>query len=159
MRTLAIALCLGLAASSAVAQETTIELNDGGDTLSIVQDDNQRNVTVALGGNFSDLLKVTVANAAVDPSAVYVGPLCGGCDPVAFVPAYDRSSTYGAVTGVLAWSYADGALWRMTVLPLEVPALSDVDGDGFPELVETFNGDVVPYSFDGGFLTPLEAID
>lgn len=113
-------------------------------------------VTIRLTYGDQLVQAVTVGNATVAPGTVKKARLCAGCPVSLFVPAYDLTSTYGAVTGIVAWP--DGGLWNLSILPLSRPHLRST-GMGHYEIVDTRRVDGQTresrYRFTSGFLAPI----
>lgn len=82
----------------------------------------------------------------------------GWHDTVYLVRTYDRSSTYGAKVWYVAYPWAERyseGPWVLTKLPLELPDLKDVDGDGIREIIEYENcrsDKYTVYAFEAGML-------
>jgi hypothetical protein len=80
---------------------------------------------------------VTIGNAAFDPSAVRKVVLCAACDSTYFIAAADRSSNYGAITGLVLWpSGCCGLWWSIAILPLEVAQISEPNAAGVTSLLD-----------------------
>jgi hypothetical protein len=94
---------------------------------------------------------VTIGNASLGD--VVRGKFCIDCLPAYFIPTHDRTSTYGATTGIVV--YPLGPYWEMSILPLPVAGVSDPDANGISWLKDTDpnDGTVTRYSFKDGFLT------
>ncbi len=130
---------------------------EAGYFLKIAQDDAAMAVTVSLIRFNNTMLELTIGNAAVTRDAVQTVRLCAGCDPVVFIPAYDRSSAYSAETGILVWSRT--GVWDISILPLKRPVVRDEDGDGAFELVDVWpegQGGTQRYEFREGLLSVAE---
>lgn len=148
------ALSLMTTAGMSMAQtplKKTIDLGD--DTRLSIAEGNDRSLTVSItsGGQVTE--SYTVGNAAVDPAEIKRQKFCQDCVPAYFIPAYDRTSTYGATTGIVVWN---PAWWRLSILPLTRPMAEDKNGDGISEIVDHEVVDGQPretvYRFDRGFL-------
>jgi hypothetical protein len=125
---------------------------DIGMSFSVEQE--ELTVRVVLKQNGKELLSVGVGNAGLEPEAIEQVKFCADCDPAYFIPVYDASSTYGAITGVLAWS--SGTWWSLSILPLIRPAVEDPDGDGIYALVDYIprSNERELYDFQNGFISP-----
>ena len=152
--TLVAALWLITATGMSMAQtplKKTIDLGD--DTRLSIVESNDRSLTVSItsGGQITE--SYTVGNAAVDAAEITRQKFCKDCVPAYFIPAYDRTSTYGATTGIVIWN---PAWWRLSILPLTRPMVADKNGDGISEIVDHEVIDGQPketvYRFDRGFL-------
>ncbi len=142
-----------LAVGPAMAQPA-FDLGDGASTLAVKADAKARTVTVTLL-NDSDLQQsITIGNAGVKMNEVVVRKLCATCTPAYFIPAYDLTSNYGAITGIVAWT--GGGWWNLSILPLSIAKVAGPDAHGVYWLDDTssMNGKVVSsrYSFEDGFL-------
>ena len=152
MRALMILSAVWLATTCSGAIAETVDLGEEY-TLDVVADKTSRTVAVTLTQFGRMLIEVELGNAVVGPKSIQWVTLCSGCDPSVFVAVYDASSTYGATTGILAWGS-----WTLTVLPMGVAGVEDVDGDGIDELTENFP-EVKPFTFDNGMLAPGASAD
>lgn len=124
-----------------------------GQSLAIFQDDDAGTLRVELLHGAQMVQAVEVGNAAIEPRPINAVQLCPDCEPVVLVRAYDRSSTYAAETGVLAWR--NGYYWSLALLPFEHAELRDEDGNGLFELVNAQpedRGGVKHYDFRSGML-------
>lgn len=121
-------------------------------------DAEQLSVTVSLRWADQLALAVTLGNANVAHEGTKLVRLCKGCERVLFIPAYDLSSTYGATTGILAWSSGDS--WSLSILPMVRPNVVDEDRDGIFELVDSLPTKPEPtirrFQFSEGFVTPVD---
>ena len=101
----------------------------------------------------------TIENAAI--SEVRKVRLCSDCKENYFISLYDRSSTYGATTGIVAWQNEWGN-WRLQVLPFSVAGIEDENKDGVFELVDFHSGKTenkfcpakIKYKFRNGLVWP-----
>ncbi len=138
---------------AAIALEP-IDLGDRS-TLTVSADDAARTVTVMLANDGALQESVTLGNAEVKPDAVKTYKFCSTCTPAYFVPVSDRTSTYGATTGIVIWH---GGWWTLAVLPLSVAGVAGPDKHGVYWLTDTteLNGRVTVdrYWFDDGLLKP-----
>ena len=91
-----------------------------------------RFVTVSLLYENALDISVSIGNALFIAEDVVTTKLCAACSPVVFIPAPDDSSTYGASTGIVAWS--DGGHWQLSILPLQSPFLTGPDAAGVSTL-------------------------
>jgi hypothetical protein len=83
---------------------------------------------------------------------------CKGCEVAYFVPAHDRTSNYGAVTGVVACNR--GAWWGLSILPMSVAGVIGPDASGRSYLTDNIPINHKPhvrrFSFDiDGILRPM----
>lgn len=92
----------------------------------------------------------TVENAAV--SQVKKVRFCRSCPESCFIALYDRSSTYGATTGIIAWQGREGG-WYLQVLPFSIAGIEDKDNDGVFELVDRYS-EKMKYKFRYGLVSP-----
>ena len=135
------------------AEETTVSL--GSDYELQVRTDEVAGTLTAVVSYGGDLVQsVTIGNASYNPDEIAAVVLCEGCDQSYYIGAWDRSSTYGATTGLVVWS--DGGWWRISILPLSV---AGIDGPGpqgvftLTESIGTTRGEPVRrFSFRNGFL-------
>jgi len=118
--------------------DQTIDLGDN-TVLQIAVNDGSGASTLSLYQGKSLIQAVTIGNAVVDPAAVVAREFCSGCPLAYFVPARDRTSTYGAVTGVMA--YKLGAWWSFSILPLAVAGVAGPDSTGVFWLTDTTKTD------------------
>lgn len=150
---------LALTLNPALALDLTSMAYDLGDnySLRIDYDSAVREVTVALSQGAVRSLAITVGNANVAVDGIFDGRLCEGCERILFVPAYDLSSTYGAISGIIAWS--NGSWWTMSLLPLSSPFVEDTNNDGIAELFDGWTSDGIfqtqAYQFSRGQLTAV----
>ncbi|MCP3875393.1 MAG: hypothetical protein GY699_19845 [Desulfobacteraceae bacterium] len=79
---------------------------------------------------------VTIENAAI--GEVKKVKLCKSCKDSFFIALYDRSSTYGSTTGIVAWQNGWDN-WYLMVLPFSVAGIEDEDNDGVFELVDQYS--------------------
>ena len=140
-----------LAGGPAVALDP-IDLGDRS-TLTVSSDEATRSVTVTLANDAELQESVTLGNADVKPDQIKTYKFCSSCSPAYFVPVFDRTSTYGATTGIIVWQ---GGWWSLTVLPLSVAGVAGPDKHGAYWLTDTskLNGHtrVDRYLFVDGFL-------
>ena len=130
---------------------------DVGYTLAIAQNDEKGETEISLGQYGVNVQTLTIGNAAFQKDAIQTVRFCAGCDPVVFIPAYDRSSTYGAETAVLVWS--QGGAWSMSILPFQRTAVRDDDGDGVFVLQDEWpedRGGIRRYEFSYGMLSEAD---
>lgn len=114
--------------------QATYKLDDTS-SLTTSFDEDARAVTVSVLYADQRTIAITLDNANIAHADVQSVVLCQGCDPVLFIPAYDLSSTYGAVTGLVAWQ--EQGYWSLSILPLARPYLEDADGDGVFSLMDS----------------------
>ncbi len=79
---------------------------------------------------------VTIENAGI--SEVKKVKLCKSCKESYFIALYDRSSTYGSTTGIVAWQNGWDN-WFLMVLPFSVAGIEDENNDGVFELVDQYS--------------------
>lgn len=76
-------------------------------------------------------------NALFDDGDLKRVRLCPGCGEVVFLAISDRSSTYGAVSGVIVWrDERSFPRWEMTELPLMRPYVTEPDAKGLSRLMD-----------------------
>jgi hypothetical protein len=128
---------LSLGCSAAAADGPTSATYDLDEDYSIETsfDANANAVTIALYYDDDFYRSVTLGNADIAYEDVAFATLCADCEELLFIPAYDRSSNYGATTGIIAWQ--DNGYWELTILPLVRPYLDDEDGDGISVLTDS----------------------
>lgn len=153
-RTIVCALALIIGASVAVAEtrfSKSLDLGEG--TALSISDNADRTLTVTLltDGRISEAY--TLGNAITDEASIIQVKLCADCHNAYYIPAFDRSSTYGATTGIVVWK---DSWWRLSVLPFSTAQIEDTDGDGISEIVDYERGGgqgpKTVYSFDYGLL-------
>ena len=156
MRKSALMFAAVLTAAGPAAGEEVAQIQLAGDvgyTLSVEKE--ELAVRVAIKQGNTEWLSVGVGNAGIDPEAIELVKFCADCDPAYFLPVYDASSTYGAVTGVLAWS--NGSWWSLSILPMVRPYVEDQDGDGVHSLIDSLpNGTEVEFVFRDGLLSEAD---
>ena len=79
---------------------------------------------------------VTIENAAI--SEIKKTRLCETCKESYFISLYDRSSTYGSTTGIVAWQNGWDN-WYLRVLPFILALIEDENNDGVFELVDQYS--------------------
>lgn len=126
-----------------LGERTTLRIGDGADrTLT---------VTLLTEGRVSEAY--TLGNAITDAASIKQVKLCAECEKAYYIPAFDRSSTFGATTGILVWK---DSWWRLSVLPFSSAKVEDSDGDGVSEIVDYEVGGgqerKTIYNFDYGLL-------
>lgn len=149
-------IALTAAPGRADAEAMTIQLNER-HTATIATDEDAGTLTATIfsGGELST--SVTLGNASFHPHSVKQVVLCRGCDPSYFIPAWDRSSTYGATTGLVLWGRG---WWTISILPLSVAGIEDPDGDGVTMLRDFFrnyDNEPVRFTFKRGRL--IDAVE
>lgn len=153
-RTLAFAIALIAGVSLALAETRfSKELDLGEGTMLRIGDSADRALTVTLltEGRVSEAY--TLGNAITDAASIKQVKLCAECEKAYYIPAFDRSSTFGATTGILVWK---DSWWRLSVLPFSTAKVEDSDGDGVSEIVDYEIGGgqerKTIYTFDYGLL-------
>ncbi len=150
-------LATGRFSGASAAPIKTVKL-DADYEVVITTDDSLGTATVTLSQYGKLLDQLTVGNAAVESGDIRWAKLCKTCGRSLYIPLYDRSSTYGATTGVVVWG---GGNWWLSILPLMVPQLAKTSTPGVFDVIETLppgaTSDKKPapvhYTFDSGFLT------
>ncbi len=153
-RMIAFAFALIAGVSVAVAESRFAKNLDLGEGTTLrVGDSADRTLTVTLltDGQISEAY--TLANAMTDDASIIQVKLCADCQNAYYIPAFDRTSTYGATTGIVVWK---DSWWRLSVLPFSTAQIEDIDGDGISEIVDYERGGgqgaKTIYSFDYGLL-------
>ena len=144
--------CLLVAAISVVcggALGANYPLGDG-TTLHVGESSKTGSVTAVILSGEDVQEAVTIGNASLGD--VVKGKFCVDCPPAYFIPAHDRTSTYGATTGIVV--YPTGPWWEISILPLPVAGISSPDAAGISWLNSTnpADGTITRYSFQDGFL-------
>ncbi len=138
-----------------MAFEKVIDLGEGEQLRISDNADSVLTLTLTSDGQLSE--SYSLANASTDEDSITQHKFCAECEPAFFVPAYDRSSTYGATTGIVVWN---NPWWRLSILPLSRADAEDSDGDGVSEIVDYTVVDQQErktiYRFDNGFLVKRE---
>jgi hypothetical protein len=150
-------LFMAVAAHSNELAEETFQLNSS-DSLKVIE---QENLSTSVEINvYKQVYKlVTIENAAI--SKVQKIKLCEGCKESYFISLYDRSSTYGSTTGIVAWQNRSGN-WSLMTLPFRVAGVVDDNKDGVFKLVDwysektenKFNPVKMKYTFKDGLICP-----
>ncbi len=153
-RTIAFALALTVVVSAAAAETRFSKNFDLGEGTTLrVGDSADRTLTVTLLTDGQINEAYTLANAMTDDASIIQVKLCADCQNAYYIPAFDRSSTYGATTGIVVWK---DSWWRLSVLPFSTAQIEDTDGDGVSEIVDYERGGgqgpKTVYNFDYGLL-------
>ncbi|MCP4382822.1 MAG: hypothetical protein GY798_15615 [Hyphomicrobiales bacterium] len=133
MRHVFTALALVLLAWPVAAKEMSIQLG-GDEAARIATDEAAVTLTVTLTYNDRMTTALTIANASFTPQDVKPVILCRQCEPTYFIAAWDRSSTYGATTGLVLWKRG---WWNIAVLPMSVAGIEGPDKNGVSVLIES----------------------
>ena len=143
---------LALAAPT-FAAELTIQLTDEGEAVRISTDESAGTLSVVITASENLTQAITIGNATFDPADVRKVILCAGCEETYFISAHDRSSTYGATTGLVLWpSGCCGMWWSISILPLEVAGVSMPDASGVTMIIDAQYPEK-RFDFREGFLT------
>lgn len=149
-----IGLTFALRAGASESFVTSIKLNSLSDLEVREHDDRRLRVTIKIIREEALQDLVTIENAMVGAEHIVRGNFCTQCENgnAIFIRVPDRSSTYGATTGVIAWEDGWGT-WRMQVLPFSVAAVEDVDNDGVLEIFDQYKyAERIYYRFENGLL-------
>ncbi len=96
---------------------------------------------------------LTMENANTKMKLIQKEKLCGTCEYIYFITAYDRSSTYGSQTNIIVWQ--SNQSWKMLKTPLEQGFL-EKDSNGKYEIVEYYPKKKT-YSFQEGKLIEVKS--
>lgn len=149
-----VVLLSALQAAAAKPFVSRIQLGQSSALVIRAHDDRRLAVTLEIVREGAPQDRVTIANAMVDAAHIVRGHFCAACEDgdAIFIRVPDRSSTYGATTGVLAWQDGWGT-WRLQVLPFSVADVEDVDNDGVLEIFDRYrHAERIYYRFENGLL-------
>ena len=153
MLCLLFAFALLFAAAPVTAAELTIQLTSKGEVARMSTDEGAETITVTITSSERLSESVTIGNATFDPDKVQKVILCPGCEQTYFIAAHDRSSNYGATTGLVLWpSGCCGMWWKISILPLEVAGIEEPDSAGVAMLTDG-QSPGARFRFREGFLT------
>lgn len=136
-----------------VAPDGVSQLDLDDDHTFIVRNPEPGKITAEIYRNGYFQNGLMFGNALFDSDDLRRVRLCPGCDNVVFLQVHDQSSTYAAITGVVLWFDWPG--WRLTVLPLMRPYVTEPDGTGVSRLFDNTrdsagNARQVEYHFVNG---------
>lgn len=155
---IAMSLAIIAGTTSAMAEQQFVKVIDLGEGERLhISDSEDGLLTVAVTNDGNVIESYSLANAFTDEASIKRQKFCAECETSYFIPAYDRSSTYGATTGIVVWN---NPWWRLSILPLSRADAEDSDGDGVSEIVDYTVVDQQErktiYRFDNGILVKRE---
>ncbi|CAN0403156.1 unnamed protein product, partial [Laminaria digitata] len=117
------AVLLALIPKAGWAEELVLQLGHNW-TAEISTNEAERTLTLSLYQGTSMVQSLALGNASFNSEDVKAVVLCRDCAPSYFIPAWDRSSTYGAVTGLIL---SGDIGWSVTTLPFSVAGIEGPD--------------------------------